>query len=258
MNDASFDASKGALRLASASLAGMALKELPEQERPQTLEQGYAVQAAFVDRLEEGVAGWKLAGASPRGLRGELPNPPATGVLIPSRVVQSGAVVQLPAGRSATLEVEVAVCFSRTVSPRDEAFDAASMIEYAAVAVEVVCSRFLDRKAVGQPSFIADNVGFHALVLGGKLNQAGSTAFEKDAALWRDGERIANFLGGSDRTMPYLSLGFLWNKLAAQDREIVEGSIVTTGTVTVPVDVCGSGHYEARIGATGLAFALAQ
>lgn len=32
MNDASFDASKGALRLASASLAGMALKELPEQE----------------------------------------------------------------------------------------------------------------------------------------------------------------------------------------------------------------------------------
>ncbi|WP_455289471.1 hypothetical protein [Cupriavidus necator] len=258
MKDAGFDASNAALRLASAARTGMALKELPEEERPQTLPQGYAVQAAFVDRLCEGIAGWKLAGASPRGLRGELPNPPATGVLIPSRVVQSDAVVQLPPGRSATLEVEVAFCFSRTVSPRDEAFDAASMIEYAAVAVEVVCSRFLDRKSVGQPSFIADNVGFHALVVGGKLNHADSTAFGKHAGLWRGGERIANSLAGSDRTKPFLSLGFLWNQLAEQDRKIVEGSIVTTGTVTAPVDVTGSGHYEARIGETGVAFALAQ
>lgn len=34
--------------------------------------------------------------------------------------------------------------------------------------------------------------------------------------------------------------------------------MVTTGTVTAPVDVTGSGHYEARIGETGLAFALTQ
>ncbi len=85
-------------RLASACLTGLGLKALPEAERPQNLEQGYAVQSAFVDQLGEGVAGWKLAGASPRGLRGELPNSPATGTLIPFRVVELGAVVQVPPG----------------------------------------------------------------------------------------------------------------------------------------------------------------
>ncbi|QQX89173.1 hypothetical protein JJQ59_37090 (plasmid) [Cupriavidus necator] len=57
MNDTGFDATTPALRLASALRTGLALKELPEEERPQTLEQGYAVQAAFLDRLGEGIAG---------------------------------------------------------------------------------------------------------------------------------------------------------------------------------------------------------
>ncbi|MBP0632743.1 fumarylacetoacetate hydrolase family protein [Cupriavidus sp. AcVe19-1a] len=256
MTDAGFDPRNPALRLASASRTGMALKDLPADERPQTLEQGYAVQAAFVDGLGDGIAGWKLAGASPRGLRGELPNPPATGLLGHSRIVQSGGTVQLPPGRSATLEVEVAFCFARAVSPAHDAFDAASMIAYATVAVEVVCSRFLDRKAVGQPSFVADNVGFHALVLGDKLEFCDSASFDEDAGLWRDGERIANGMTGDDRTKPFLSLGHLWEKLRKQGSKIAEGSLVTTGTLTVPVDVTAGGYYEGRIGGSAIAFTL--
>lgn len=258
MNNAVFDPTIPANRLASASRNGMALKELPEAERPKTLEQGYAIQASLVGTLGEGVAGWKLAGASPRGLRGELPNPPATGVLIPSRMLRSGAVVQLQPGRGATLEVEVAFCFSRSVSPGDEVFDAASMIKSATVAVEVVCSRFVDRKSVGQPSFIADNAGFHALIRGDELSYADGSLFTDDAGLWWNGARIANSLTGDDRTRPFLSLGFLWEKFARQESKIPEGAIVTTGTLTVPVDVTQAGNYEARIGRAGVAFTLAS
>jgi len=78
------------------------------------------VQAAMVERLGEGIAGWKLASASPRGLRGELPNPPAIGCLISSRILRSGTVVHVPSGRPMTLEAEVAFSFARTVSPATE------------------------------------------------------------------------------------------------------------------------------------------
>ncbi|TPQ32015.1 hydratase [Cupriavidus pinatubonensis] len=243
-------------RLASASLTGLALKDLPEAERPQNLEQGYAVQSAFVEKLGEGVAGWKLAGASPRGLRGELPNSPATGTLIPSRVVESGSVIQVPPGRSATLEVEVAFRFARDVSPADEPFDASSMLEYGMLAVEVVCSRFMDRKSVGQPSFLADNIGFHALICGDKLGTFTQSSFDDEVGLWRDGELIAAGLHGDDRTRPLLSLGFLWEKLAKQGATIPQGAIVTTGTLTVPTDVDGMGPFEARLGSAKVAFLI--
>lgn len=256
MNERNFDPANAAVRLASASRTGRSLKELPEAERPSTLEEGYAVQAAFVDQLGEGVAGWKLAGASPRGLRGALPDPPATGLLVASRIVGSGAVVQLPAGRDATLEVEVSFCFSRAVSPADEDFDPASMIGEASLTVEVVCSRFLDRKSVGQPSFVADNAGFHALVRGDQLGVTGSATFEGDAGLWRDGDRIASSLAGEDRTNPFLSLGLLWERLSEQRGAIAKGAIVTTGTLTAPVDVFG-GYYEARLGDARVALTLA-
>lgn len=170
--------------------------------------------------------------------------------------MQAGAVLQLPPGRSATLEVEVAVCFSRTVSPSDEAFDAASMIEYATVAVEVVCSRFQGRKSVGQPSFIADNVGFYALVCGDRLNHCDSTSFDDDAGLWRDGEQIATSLTGSDRTKPFLSLGFLWEKFAKQGDKIVEGSIVTTGRGDRTFRVKSGGLFPKTVANQGVATSL--
>lgn len=258
MKDTGFDPRRAALRLASALRAGTSIEALPEEERPATLEEGYAVQAGFVEQLGEGTAGWKLAGASPRGLRGALPNPPTTGVLIPSRVFASGAPVRLPAGRGATLEVEVSLRFSREVSPADEAFDAASMLAEASLAVEVVCSRYLDRKAVGQPSFVGDNVGFHALVRGDRLGFTAGSSFDGEAGLWREGDRIAASLAGDDRTNPFLSLAFLWDRLGKQRLHIAEGSVVTTGTLTVPVDVTQGGYYEARLGDAKVALTLAH
>lgn len=257
MSEVPFDPNLPALRLTAAARAREALTALPEAERPATLEQGYEAQAAFVEQLGEGAVGWKLAGASPRGLRGELPNPPAMGVLTPCRVFQSNAVVLLPPGRTATLEVEAAFTFAREVSPADETFDAASMIECATVAVEVVCSRFVDRKAVGQPSFIADNVGFHALIRGDRIDHAADPLFEADAGIWRDGERIAASLAGDDRTQPFLSLGHLWDKAAAARSTIPAGAVVTTGTLSVPVDVAAGGDFEARVGAATVTFSLA-
>ncbi|KAI3589198.1 hypothetical protein D9X30_5845 [Cupriavidus sp. U2] len=250
-----FSPMAAAHRLASASLTGLALKALPEDERPKNLVQAYAVQAALVEKLGEGVAGWKLAGASPRGLRGELPNSPATGILLPSRVVGSGAEIQIPPGRNATMEVEVVFRFGREVLPAEEPFDT-SMLDCAMLAVEVVCSRFTDRKSVGQASFVADNIGFHALICGDELQPVTQSTFDDEVGLWRDGERIAVGLQGEDRTKPFLSLGFLWESLGKRGVVMPLGAAVTTGSLTVPADVSGRGDFEARLGNAKVRFSL--
>lgn len=250
-----FSPTAAAHRLASASLTGLALKALPENERPHCLEEAYAVQSAVVEKLGEGVAGWKLAGTSPRGLRGELPSSPAIGMLLPSRVVRSGAAIEIPPGRNATLEVEVAFRFGRDVLPAEEPFDT-SMLDCAMLAVEVVCSRFLDRKSVGQASFLADNIGFHALICGDELKPVTQSTFDDEVELWRDGERIAVGLQGDDRIKPFLSLGFLWETLGKRGVVVPLGAAVTTGSLTVPAEVSGRGDFEARLGNANVSFSL--
>ncbi|MGY8525677.1 hypothetical protein [Paracidovorax citrulli] len=254
---ASYDPTLAGTRLATAWRTGERLTDLPEQERPTSLEQGYAAQADMVQRIGEGSCGWKIAGASPRGLRGELPAAPVTGCLIPSRVIPSGSTLQLPVGTAMTLEAEIALRFVREISPADEALDVSSMIAGAHVAMEVVYSRFHDRKAVGQPSFVADNVGFHALVLGDIVPFAPGMLFDEDAGIWRDGERVAQSLSGDDRTQPFLSLSFLWDQLARQGKRIPEGAVVTTGTLCVPIDTARTGVFEARVGTAAVSLTLA-
>ncbi|KAA0998034.1 hypothetical protein FVF58_46345 [Paraburkholderia panacisoli] len=247
MKSMSYDPTAAATHLEWASRTGLRIGDLPPGARPGSLEEGYAAQAIFVKQMNEPVVGWKIAGASPRGLRGDLPTAPAHGCLTPSRVIASGGLLKFPSNAKATLETEVAFRFSRSVSPAEEAFEVSSMIDHAFIAIEVVCSRFIDRKAVGQPSFIADNLGFHALICGERVDPFDPRKFEGDAGVWQNGERIAISLSGDDRTRPFDSLKFLWGELARQRKTILEGAIVTTGTLSAPVDVETNGSFRAQI-----------
>jgi 2-keto-4-pentenoate hydratase len=242
-----FDPANAAALLKQSWDSGVQLVGLPPEFKPQAIDDGYAAQARFVASMGEPVAGWKVAGASPRGIRGELPNAPGIGALVPSRMLSSGSELTFVADRLATIETEVAFRFARAVSPADEAFDI-GMLDRAFVTIEVVCSRFVDRKAVGQPSFIADILGFHALICGEQLAFAADSTFDVDSGLWRDGERLSQPLKGDDRTRPLESLGYLWKEFARQGKAIHQGAIVTTGIQSVPVDVGTSGKLTARVG----------
>ncbi|MDH6146430.1 hypothetical protein OKW46_000352 [Paraburkholderia sp. WSM4179] len=67
-----FDPAAAAAHLEWSWQTGLRLGDLPPGSRPSSLNSGYAAQALFVERIGEPVIGWKIAGASPRGLRGEL------------------------------------------------------------------------------------------------------------------------------------------------------------------------------------------
>ncbi|MGF6413378.1 hypothetical protein [Paraburkholderia sp. MM5482-R1] len=250
-----FDPAAAAAHLEWSWQTGLGLGDLPPGSRPSSLSGGYAAQALFVERIGEPVIGWKIAGASPRGLRGELINAPATGCLVQSRVPPSGSILNFRVDSRATLETEVGFRFGRTVSPAKEAFDT-SMLDRAFVAIEVVCSRYIDRKAVAQPSFVADNLGFHALICGEQIPFADDCSFDEDAGIWRNGERIASTLNGDDRTRPFESLAFLWKEFARQGRTLERGAIVTTGTLSAPVDCTSSANLTARFADATVGVAL--
>ncbi|MBJ7262630.1 MAG: hypothetical protein JHC61_02315, partial [Burkholderiaceae bacterium] len=159
----------------------------------------------------EDVAGWKVAGASPAGLRASQFGVALFGYLPSMRMHTSPASLALHPAGPYTLEVEVAVVFGRTVRPAYEALDIASMVSGAHLAIEIVRSRYVDRTKVGAPSFIADNSAFHAFVLGDALpGEWDIAALQERAALMRDGVEFASALNGDALTNPAASLALFW------------------------------------------------
>ncbi|BDC40337.1 hypothetical protein PTKU15_36340 [Paraburkholderia terrae] len=90
------------------------------------------------------------------------------------------------------------------------------------------------------------NLGFHALVCGDRVDFFDPCDFEGDAGSWRNGERIAGSLSGDNRTRPFDSLKFLWDEFARQRRMISLGAVVTTGALSVPIDVERTGNFRAQ------------
>ena len=104
MTDLMFAPDAAARRLQHAAGNRQLLIELPADERPATVDDGYLVQTTVLAAGGEPVVGWKIAGASPRCLRGELPAVPLIGAVVPSRLVHAGATLPIHAGAPLTLE----------------------------------------------------------------------------------------------------------------------------------------------------------
>lgn len=254
-----FDPQPAAKRLAQAWRQGLRLAELPAEERPADIAEGYVLQAALQPLLGDSVAGWKIAGSSVNGLKAAPHGAPVFGFLRESCMHPSGAVLAAPpAGAAFTVEVEIAVRFGREVVPAREAFDAASMIESAHLAVEVVCSRFIDRKAVGVPSFIGDDAGFHAFILGDALpGGIASPLLHAPATLWHHGELVGPATAGDDRTDPLAALALFWRHAAAYGYTVPAGAVITTGLVIKPWDTSAPGTCEGRLGDARVVFSIA-
>lgn len=252
----SFDPRPAARRLAAAWKSGGRVPGLPEAERPSDIEQAYAIQAALRDEIGEGIAGWKIGGASVSG-RHANPDAPTFGFLWPSRMRASGATLEAPAPGTLTIEIEIAVRFARTAYPAQEPLQPAEMIDAAYVAAEIVCSRYLDGKAAGPLSFLADDAGFHAFVQGDSLRGATqSSLLHAPAALYRDGQAVGEPLYGDDCTDPLVALELFWARMAARGGEVAAGSIITTGTLIKPFESAPAGDYEGRLGDRRVAFRI--
>ena len=123
-------------------------------------------------------------------------------------------------------------------------------------AFELVLSRFVDRRAVGWPSFAADNGGFQALVLGdaiepARLGDLGPHGWSSASTA----RKPAGACSAEDATDPARPLADLVATARERGMTLPKGSIVSTGTVSKPFDIAApTAEIGARLLGTELGF----
>ncbi len=257
-----FDPAPAAALLAAAMNSGNRFDVIPEVLRPRTIPEGYDIQDRMVaDSLRGGplrdkAAGWKLGLGSANGMRGAKLARPLIGRVFAGRLHANHAVVTAPAGAKALIEIEMAFTLSRDVAPSETVANPLDIVGHANLVSEIVLSRFVDRTIVGLPSFAADSVGFHALVIGPKVTYAQLSAINRSLAVTLDGKSAVSAQTGDDSLDPVTMMGYLMAH--ARDRGITlrKGEIVTTGTLSKPFDAPVPSAIEATTEAGSVGFSL--
>lgn len=252
---------------------GRRLHSIPEEVRPKTRDEGYAVQATLESRSAAPLFGWKIAATSTAGQKHINVTGPLAGRLLWERVTDlsrpsgEAAKAELPFGvnHMKVAEAEFAFRMGRDLAPRTRPYSVDEVLAAVATlhpAIEVPDSRFDDFTIVGAPQLIADNACAHLFVLGPQAetdwraldlveHRATGTVVGplfmggREPRLTREGKG-ANVLGD-----PRVALTWLVNELSALGLALKAGEVVTTGTCLVPLPIEAGVEVSADFGALG-------
>ncbi len=238
----SFNPAPAAATLVETMNAGSRIADLAADCKPGELAQAYDVQdhiaahQALDGTLNDQLAGWKLGLGSANAMKGAGLARPVIGRVFKGRLFDDGADVPAPAGSVGMIEIEIAFTLARDVAPGDTIADPRDVISSAHLVSEIVISRFIDRTAVGLPSFIADNVGFHALVMGPQVKLEDVPAIANSVTVDLNGERAVGAQQGDDAINPFEMMTYLMAHTAERGLSLKAGEIVTTGSISKPFD----------------------
>jgi 2-keto-4-pentenoate hydratase len=242
---------------------GRRLQSIPEDIRPRTRQDGYAVQATLESRSAAPLFGWKIAATSVAGQEHINVTGPLAGRLLHERVTDlsrrrpDGAKAELPFGvnHMKVAEAEFAFRMGRDLAPRAQPYSVEEVLDAVATlhpAIEVPDSRFDDFTIVGAPQLIADNACAHLFVLGPPAPNAWRDidlvehrALGTAGSLTREGKG-ANVLGD-----PRVALAWLVNELSGLGIALQAGEVVTTGTCVVPLPIEAGIDVTADFGVLG-------
>jgi 2-keto-4-pentenoate hydratase len=235
---------------------GTRLDAIPEELRPATRDDGYAIQAAMEDVMGETLIGWKIAATSEAGQRHINVTGPMAGRLLAHRVIADGATVSLAANLMRVAEVEFAFRFGTDLPPRPAPYAVDEVL--AAVAtlhpvIEVPDSRYNDFTVVGAPQLIADNACAHVFMPGPAVDVdwRGIDLAAYAVSAVKNGAEVHRGVGANVLGDPRVALAWLVNELSGLGIPVKAGQIVTTGTCVVPVAVGPGDAVEADLGAFG-------
>jgi len=251
-----FESPQAIKLLLDAWRSGRQLTELPADVRPQTLDQGYDLQDCLIEELGEEVVGWKLGVGSVKGKRDSGIGRSIAGRVVKSRVYAVGDAVPLPDNAPATIELETAFVIGRDIAAGTAPIhDPLSVVNEARLCCEIVRSRFADRRAVGWPSFAADDGAFHALIIGPQINHVDFPRTMQSLLVKVDGQDKVRAAQGEDVTDPVIALQDFFHLTHERGMRIPRGSIVTTGSMSVPFNLESNALIEATCLNARLAFA---
>ncbi len=242
---------------------GTRLDHIPDDMRPATRAEGYAIQARVETRSAAPLYGWKIAATSKAGQAHIAVDGPMAGRLLRERVFEDGATLPFGANHMRVAEAEFAFRMEQDLPPRDAAYSVVEVLGAVGSlhpAIEVPDSRFNDYTAVGAPQLIADNACAHYFVLGAPapvewrgIDLAAHPVSGAVAGGIRREGIGANVLGD-----PRVALTWLANELSGLGLTLMAGQVVTTGTCLVPLEIRPGdrvamdfgplGRVEARLG----------
>lgn len=240
---------------------GRRLAALPEECRPRTRADGYAIQALLERRSARPLIGWKIAATSKAGQAHINVDGPLAGRLLAERAFESGARLTFGSNHMKVAEAEFAFRMAVDLPPRPTPYTVGEVLRAVATlhpAIEIPDSRYDDFTIVGAAQLIADNACAHEFVLGppapdswrsidlaahrvaGAVHRAG-----RPPSLEREGIG-ANVLGD-----PRVALTWLANELSQLGLTLRAGQVVTTGTCLTPLPIAPGDHVTCDFGALG-------
>ena len=148
----------------------------------------------------------------------------------------------MPGGAPLTIECEIAFTLAHDLPAAAPRPPLRELIASTCVTFEIVRSRFVNRRSVGWPSFVADNVGFEALVVGDTFPLDQLPEVLRTVEVWADGTARVRAQHGDDLTDPFASLQSLLDHAAERGMDLRAGELVSTGAMCTPFDLPGTGH----------------
>ena len=247
---------KAARTLWSTWQAGARIDALPEDCRPATRLDGYAVQAQIARLSNQNVFGWKIAATSKAGQRHIGVEGPLAGRLLERRVSNSGARVSLANNIMNVAEAEFAFRMARDLPPRKEPYsieDVVAAVGSMHPAIEIPDSRYEDFVSVGAAQLIADNACAGYFVLGPAVvaDWSRHDLPRHVVTVHVNGKSVCTGMGKNVLGDPRIALAWIANELSLAGDTLRKGETVTTGTCIVPAAIADGDHIVADFGVFG-------
>ncbi len=228
---------------------------LPQDIRPGSRAEGYAVQGVMARLQGHPQFGWKIAATSVDGQRHIGVDGPLGGRLFADRVLPNGAAVTLDNNLMRVAEIEFAFRFARTLAPREQPYTMDEVLDAVACvhpSIEVPDSRYEDFVTAGAPQLIADNACANLFVLGPRADDWRDFDYlNQEIYVTLNGEATGSGFGRNVLGDPRVGLAWLVNELSALGIASEQDQVVTTGTCRVPVTVKPGDRVEADFGVLG-------
>ncbi len=226
------------------------LDALPEDCRPDDMEDAYAIQRLVVSDLGRVVA-WKVGAGSAQAT-------PACAPITEATLFADGARLPSNMFHLVGAEAELAYKLARGLPPRAESYsieEVRAAIASAHAVVEISDTRFATWASQNRPSHVADQLNHGALIIGaGSARAADVDPMRQRAVININGQARAETVGGNPAGDPLRLLVWLANYGARAMGGLTAGSFITTGSLTGLIFVSPPVELRADLPGLGTAF----
>jgi 2-keto-4-pentenoate hydratase len=235
---------------------GTRLENLPEDLRPATRAEAYAVQGCIEAHTSQPLYGWKIAATSAIGQKHIGVDGPLAGRLLAERVIADGGACALGNNLMKVAELEFAFRMGRDLPPRSTPYTEDEVLAAVATlhpAIEIPDSRYEHFASVGLAQLVADNACAHRFILGPAATDdwRGLDLAAHRGQAFRNGAPAGEGIGSNVLGGPVIALTWLANELFRHGMTLKAGQVVTTGTCLAPIPIAAGEYIEGDLGPLG-------